>query len=76
MGIGITIFLFEIIQNSIAISLAAGDTETIGLILGVGAGVFIFIILICSAAFVLSVSIQSCLFPLIRYFSSFTGDYC
>ena len=38
--------------------------------LGVGIGTLIFIILVCIGDFIISVSIQSCLFPLVKYLSS------
>jgi hypothetical protein len=76
MGIGIVLVVFVMITGVSVINYAAvGDGQMKDLLVGATAGSFIFIIIICFAAFVLSVSILSCLFLLIIYFSSFAGDH-
>jgi hypothetical protein len=62
IGIGIVILIVAMIIGFTVISLTDDDAQMKGVVAGLTAGIFIFILLICIAAFVLSVSIQSCLF--------------
>jgi hypothetical protein len=72
VGIGIVLLLLAIIIGvSVANHVADGGYYINGLIAGITAGIIIFLIIVGIAAFVLSVSIQSCLFLLIIYFSSY-----
>jgi hypothetical protein len=71
-GIGIVLlFLAIIVGVSVTNHASDWDPHIKGLIADITAGIIIFMIIICIAAFVLSVSIQSCLFLLIIYFSSY-----
>jgi hypothetical protein len=65
MVIGVNVQLFN----------GSAGAQNEGVVADLTAGIFIFILLICISSFVLSVSIQSCLFSLINYFSFFAGDY-
>ncbi len=76
VGIGIVLLLFALIIGiSVANNADHGDHHIQGLTTGMAASIiFIFIIIIIIigiAVFVLTVSIQSCLFLLIIYFSSY-----
>jgi hypothetical protein len=72
VGIGIVLLLFALIVGvSVTNHVAHGGYQIQGLVAGITAGIIVFIIIIGIAAFVLSVSIQSCLFLLIIYFSSY-----
>jgi hypothetical protein len=76
MGIGIVLLVFVMIMGVSVINYAAvGNGQMKDLLVGATEGIFIFTIIIYIAAFVLSVSILSCLFLLIIYFSSFAGDH-
>ncbi len=75
MGICIAIFLLGMAMGFAVIISVNGDAETKGLIFGIAAGTFIFTAVLWSAEFILLVSIQSRLFPLIKYCFSVVGDY-
>ena len=75
MGIWYATFLLALAMGFAAITSVNGDAETRGLIFYMGAEIFIFTTVILSAELILLVSIQSCLFPLIKYCSSIVGIY-
>ncbi len=75
MGIGIAILLLLAILAITAVAtVAAGDSNNTGLIIGASVGAFI-VVCIYAAAFILTVSILARLSLLILYFYYLSADY-